>query len=78
MRTINERTISQENPEDEWLVKLIHDESSNTTLGGTVMLGKEREQKSSRTTYDKHCIYNWMDGWHTNELAQKNKEGFEK
>ena len=34
MRTINEKTISQENPEDEWLVKLIHDESSNTALGG--------------------------------------------
>jgi hypothetical protein len=32
--TINEKTISQENPEDEWLVKLIHDELSNTALGG--------------------------------------------
>jgi len=36
MRTINERTISQESLEDEWLVNLIHDESSNTTHDGHV------------------------------------------
>jgi hypothetical protein len=62
MRTINEKTISQENPEDEWLVKLIHDESSNTALGGTIMFGKQREQKSSQTAYDKHCTFIWVEG----------------
>jgi hypothetical protein len=35
---------SQDNPEDEWLVKFIHDESSNTTLGGTLMLYKQRDE----------------------------------
>jgi len=33
---------SQDNPEDEWSVKLIYDESSNTTLGGTLMFDKQR------------------------------------
>jgi hypothetical protein len=35
---------SQDNPEDEWSVKLIQDEASNTTLGGTLVLDKQQEE----------------------------------
>jgi hypothetical protein len=46
---------SQKNPGD----KILHDESSNTTLGGMVKLDKQWKQQSSLKAQDRHCIYNW-------------------
>ena len=42
---------------NDWLISFMMNQVT-PHLGGTVMLGKQREHKSSRTTYDKHCIYN--------------------
>jgi len=64
IRTINERTISQENPEDEWLVKLIHDESSNTTLGGawSCLVSNESRNHRGQPTINIAFTIEWMAG----------------
>jgi hypothetical protein len=36
----NQRAVIERIQEDGWLVTLLHDESSNTTLGGNVKLDK--------------------------------------
>jgi hypothetical protein len=55
MRTINERTISQEM--NDWISSFMMNQTT-PHLGGTVIFGKQREQKATWIAYDKHYIYN--------------------
>jgi hypothetical protein len=42
--TANQKTILERIQEMKWFVKLLHNESSNTTLGGFVKLDKQWNQ----------------------------------
>jgi hypothetical protein len=76
MHTTNQRTILKRIQKAKWLVKLLYDESSNTTHGVMFRLDKQWKEKSLHTTHDGHCTYIWVKDWHmvnSNERVNQKK-----
>jgi hypothetical protein len=76
MHTTNQRTVLKRIQNAKWLVKLLYDESSNTTHGSMFRLDKQWKEKSLHTTHDGHCTYIWVKDWHmvnSNERVNQKK-----